>query len=151
MKIFKSSLTLIVAFLTIAVLMAVSAIPAEAFLIQEKTGMIGVTDGQTLRVNVTNLGSNAGPSPHIKVFDAMGNVVARFDSDRLPAGISMSFDLNRDDILDSRGRLELRVETELEVPDDTNSRRVRDSIRITVEIFDNATGKTEVFWGNPDE
>ena len=153
MKFSKGSLKLIACLFALTVMMAVSATPSEAYIIDgSKTGVIGVTDGQTLRVNVANVGSSAvALEPCVKVFDAMGNLVAEFEGDRLLAGMAASFDLNRDDILDSRGRLELRVETELEVPDDANIRRVRDSIRITIEVFDNATGKTEVFWGNPDE
>jgi hypothetical protein len=154
MRFSNPSFNLFACLFALMVLMAISATPGEAIIVIDggKTGMIGITDGQTLRINLANVGSSAGAfEPCIKVFDAMGNLVAEFEGDRLLAGMAASFDLNRDDILDSRGRLELRVEIELQVPDDTNTRRVRDNIRITVEVFDNATGKTAVFWGDPDE
>ena len=148
---FKGSLKLIACLFAMTVMMAVLATPSEAYIIDGgKTGLIGITDGQTLRVNVANVGSAGALEPCIKVFDAMGNLVAEFEGDRLTAGMAASFDLNRDDIVDSRGRLELRLETEVEDPDERDARRLRKRVRITVEIFDNATGKTEVFTAPPD-
>jgi hypothetical protein len=128
MRFSKYSGNLIICLFALTVLMGVSPTPGEAFIIDgSKTGMIGITDGQTLRVNVANVGSGAAAfEPCIKVYDAMGHLLVELEGNRLPAGVAMSFDLNRDDIMDSRGRLELRVEIELEDPDETNARRLRD-------------------------
>jgi hypothetical protein len=128
-------------FVVCALLMVFAATQAEAIIVVDgKSGMIGVTPGQTLRINVANVGDEvSGIGPCVIVFNSIGNEVARFDGDPLFAGMAMSFDyVARPD----EGRTELRVGVKLEDREETSSRRLRGRVRLTIEVFDNTTGGT---------
>ncbi len=143
MRLSNRSLKTILCLCGLTVLMAVTANPAEAIIvIDTKTGMIGVVEGQTLRINVANVGDRGDIHACWKVFDMMGNMVAELDGRSLPPGMAMSFDYHAPD----PQRMELRVEVQVEDPDETSAKRLRDRTRITVEVFDTDTGKTEVFY-----
>lgn len=103
---------------------------------------VGITFGQTARVNVLNTSDGAiividGG----KFLDSDGNVIAEFRG-TIDPGKTMSFDLNADDIARESNRIQIRV-----VFSANNSR----SLVTSMEVFENATGKTTVFVGNPNE
>jgi hypothetical protein len=141
MKALHCSLKSIVSLLACTLLMIVSAVQAEAIIIvNSKSGMIGVTGSQTLRINIANVGDEvSGIQPYVIVFDTLGNELARFDGDPLFSGKAASFDFSRppDD-----GRTELRVVIQLEDREEVSSKRLKGRVRTTLEVFDNATGGT---------
>jgi hypothetical protein len=124
-----------------------AASPAQAIIIICKSGMIGFTTGQTARVNVVNYGDpdQRPVAVSVKFLNKDGDVLGEFRlSDPLQPGKAAAFDLNRDDLVSAApGRHEIRVEVTYGDPDD---KRAAD-----IEIINNETGKTEVFWGDPDD
>lgn len=122
-------------------LVTVSAMQAEAIVIvNSKSGMIGVAAGQTLRINVANVGDEvSGIAPCVIVFDTLGNQLARFDGDPLFSGKAASFDY----VLPAdNSRTELRALIQLEDREETSGKHLKGRVRTTLEVFDNATGGT---------
>src|SRR5262245_35891363 len=140
MKVLHGSLKTIVYLFACTLLMVTAATQAEAIIIiNSKSGMIGVTTGQTLRINIANVGDEvSGIQPCVIVFDKLGKEVARFDGDPLFAGMAASFDHDPPD----DGRTELRVMIQLEDREETSGKRLKNRVRTTLEVFDNATGNT---------
>ena len=136
----------IITLASIGILFASKA--SEAIIINDKSGLIGFTDGQTARFSVANVGEITGFEWCIHVYDMEGNVIAQTPDQRLDAGKSTYFDLNRDDITDSRGRLELRVEFEFMDPNERNRQAFKRRVRANIEIINNTTGQTEVYVGD---
>ncbi len=127
-------------------------------------GMVGITQGQTLRVNVANVitanDSHFPPGPTrvaIIVVNSRGQVLRSRDGspvrkvEMLERGESSFLDLNADDIQWPPGPIRLQVRAVVNVvpPDDTNSAIPYDSAVPSVEVFNNANGRTVVFMGNP--
>ena len=141
MKILFCSLKSIVSLFVCTLLMALSAMQAEAIVIvNSKSGMIGITAGQTLRINVANVGNElSAVVPCAIVYDSLGNEIARFEGDPLFSGKAASFDyrLGADD-----SRTELRVVIQLEDREEISGKRLKGRVRTTLEVFDNATGGT---------
>ena len=141
MKVLHCSLNTSVYLFAFALLMTVYAMQAEAIvIINSKSGLVGVTGSQTLRINIANVGEQvSGIQPCVIVFDTLGNEVAHFDGDPLFSGKAASFDyrLNSDD-----SRTELRVVIQLEDREEISVKRLKGRIRTTLELFDNATGGT---------
>ena len=107
----------------------------------------GLAQGQTARINVFNNGEESG----IIIFsflDSQGRTLAQSERVMVPPGHIMSFDLDGDSIdriRDRFGRIQLRaVVTALGGPDTKN-------LRISLEVFDNATGKTSFVINSPPE
>lgn len=102
----------------------------------------GVASNQTARVNVAN------PAAEVMIivpciFDADGNLLKDFGRATVAPGHTMSFDLDADSLVPPRdrfGRIQMRVvvTTEEGGPEP----------HLSVEVIDNATGKTTVFIGN---
>ena len=104
---------------------------------------VGITFGQTARVTVANLGTTSFIIDDGKFLDSDGNVLAEFARQVIEPGKMMSFDLNADDIVRESNRIQIRVVIEGPVP------HPRD-VRLSLEVFNNADGKTTVFLGGPD-
>jgi hypothetical protein len=105
---------------------------------------IAITFGQTARLSVLNTGESKGIIIDYKFLDSAGRVLARGPEPHLiPAGQFRSFDVNGDELRAERdrfGRVQLRaVVTLLGGPDTKN-------LHTSLEVFDNATGKTTVFF-----
>lgn len=103
----------------------------------------GLTSGQTARLNVLNSGAAQGIIIDWKFFDSLGRVLAQSPERQLiPPGQMMAFDLNADELnvmRDRFGRIQVRaVVVALGGPDTKN-------LHASLEVFDNATGKTTVF------
>lgn len=109
-------------------------------------GLFGITGGQTIRVSVLHAGDKGGINPCTKVFDMSGNLLAEADTDtplRPGQGTFADFDAAAFGLREGE-RKQVRVEVELEgsnPPDDSRPVRAGDAI-LTLEVFDNATGKT---------
>lgn len=100
---------------------------------------VGITFGQTARVTAANTGTRAIIISGT-FLDSEGTVLAQFDSQVIEPGKMMSFDLNADDVVREGERIQIRV-----VISGDNLRRLLTS----TEVFENATGKTTVFIGDP--
>ena len=104
---------------------------------------VGITFGQTARVTAANTGTTAIIINGVKFLDSDGNVLAEFARQVIEPGEMMSFDLNADDIVRESNRIQIRVVIEGPVP------HLRD-VRLSLEVFNNADGKTTVFIGDPN-
>jgi hypothetical protein len=100
---------------------------------------VGITFGQTARVTAANTGTRAIIISG-SFLDSEGTVLAQFNSQVIEPGKMMSFDLNADDVVREGERIQIRV-----VISGDNLRRLLTS----TEVFENDTGKTTVFIGDP--
>jgi len=131
--------------LTFALLVVGSA---NAIVIVNSFGMIGVTRGQTARMNVGNIELPPGPChPMVTFFDGAGNKLAE-QGIIIEGGKAAFVDLNADMIdsveLRMTGRLEIRAQLSLESQDPSGSQANKRSKSLvpTLEVFDNSTGQT---------
>jgi hypothetical protein len=133
-----------------AIFVAWGARPAQAIIINGKTGLFGVAEGQTVRVSIVNLAqTKGGVVPCIGIFDLNGTEIARQESTRsLMMGQGMFFDFDAASFgLRGGERAQIRVEVKLEQPPDPTRTQPPDPTRpedvmVTVEVFDTDTGKT---------
>ena len=100
---------------------------------------VGITFGQTARVTAANTGTRAIIISGT-FLDSEGTVLAQFDSQVIEPGKMMSFDLNADDIVRENNRIQIRVV----ISGDTSR-----GLLTSIEVFENLTGKTTVFIGDP--
>lgn len=127
-------------------------------------GMVGITPGQTLRVNVSNViatnDSVLPPGPSRVAFiviNSHGDPVRHRDGSpvrrvvMLERGESAFLDLNGDDLQFPPGpsRLQVRAVVNVFAPGPTDNAFPTGPIVPSVEIFNNANGRTVVFIGNP--
>jgi hypothetical protein len=125
------------------------------------SGMVGLAQGQTIRINVVNLGGIIS-SVRLNFRDADGQLLRRSDgsivqhSVNLEPGRATSLDLNYDELPPSPIRLQLRAVvrfappgTESESGGFERTQPVHDDFVTTVEVFDNATGRTQVAFTDP--
>src|SRR5882724_5950691 len=128
----------------IAILLAFLALgvtKAQAFI--DIYRPVGITFGQTTRVTAANTGTTAFVIDGCKFLDSDGNVLAEFARQVIEPGKMMFFDLNADDIVRESNRIQIRVVIE-------GPQRHLDNLRLSLEVFNNADGKTTVFLGGPD-
>jgi hypothetical protein len=100
---------------------------------------VGITFGQTARVTAANTGTRA-IIVDWTVLDSEGAVLARLVGQVIEPGRMMSFDLNADDLVREGERIQIRVVL--------SGDRFRGLLTST-EVFENDTGKTTVFIGDP--
>ena len=100
---------------------------------------VGITFGQTARVTVANTGTRAIVVDWT-VLDSEGAVLGQLDRQVIEPGKMMSFDLNADDIVRENNRIQIRVV----ISGDTSR-----GLLTSIEVFENLTGKTTVFIGDP--
>ena len=132
----SSILALALAFLVLG------AMQAQAIIIVNSRP-VGITFGQTARINLSNTSDRAIIIIGGKFFDSDGNILAEFGRQVIEAGKIMSFDLNADDIIRERNRIQIRGVIESPEPN------LRGAI-ISVEVFNNADGRTTVFVIGPE-
>ena len=137
----KTRTTLSILALALAFLV-LGAMQAQAIIIVNSRP-VGITFGQTARVNLLNTSDGAIIIIGGKFFDGDGNILAEFGRQVIEPGKIMSFDLNADDIIRERNRIQIRGVIENPEP------HVRGAI-ISVEVFNNADGKTTVFIVGPE-
>lgn len=114
-------------------------------------GMVGITRGQTARLNVVDA-SEVAPDPcrevELMFLDSQGNVRLR-SSECLAPGHAAFLDLNGN-FLEAPGvRAEIRAMVHVTPPPEPDRNRVK--IIASVEVFDNITGKTSFVIGEPPE
>jgi hypothetical protein len=100
---------------------------------------VGITFGQTARVTAANTGTRSIIISGT-FLDSEGAVLAQLVRQVIEPGKMMSFDLNADDVVREGERIQIRV-----VISGDNLRRLLTS----TEVFENDTGKTTVFIGDP--
>jgi hypothetical protein len=100
---------------------------------------VGIAFGQTARVNILNLSNGAIIIDGGKFLDGDGIVLGEFRGIIEP-GQTMSFDLNRDTLSGAQNRIQIHVV--IEGP--------RRAAAISLEVFNNADGRTTVFIGDPN-
>jgi hypothetical protein len=126
-------ITLLLAFLTLG------AMQAQAIVINWRP--VGITFGQTARVTEVNIGTSAITLSGT-FLDSEGAILGQFDRQVIEPGKMMSFDLNADDIVQEGERIEIRV---------VISRGSSAVLRTSIEVFENATGKTTILYGDPNQ
>lgn len=107
--------------------------------------LFGITRDQTARTNVFNRSERVAIMIVVDWFDTEGSPVAESTPIALQPGAMMSFDLNGElpgHSRDSLGRVQLRGVIQTLGGPDTK-------LFQTLEIIDNATGKTTIFIGDP--
>ena len=117
--------------------LALGATKAQAIIVNWRP--VGITFGQTARVNILNTGDRAFIIDGGKFLDSDGNVIAEFRG-TIDPGKTMSFDLNGDTVPRTENRIEIHVVIAGPEPHLTV---------ISLEVFNNADGKTTVFIGDP--
>lgn len=148
----KTAKTTMKLFATVIALVAAAAIwsawgarQAQAVQDSEKVlEPIGITFGQTARLSILNSGEEKGLIIDWKFLDSAGRTLTRGSEPHLiPPGQFRSFDVNGDEIgaeRDRFGRIQMRaVVTMLGGPD---TRSENGAHCVSVEVMDNATGKT---------
>ena len=119
------------------------------------SGMVGITHGQTIRLNVVNTGDAICPCQRVilNFRNADGQLLRRGDGSiiqqeiELEPGRATSLDLNYDELPPGPTRQQLRaVVTGLTPPDGTSQQHkpFRDHIVTTVEVFDNITSRSGI-------
>lgn len=127
-------LVALLAFLTLG------AMQAQAIIVNWRP--VGITLGQTARVTTANIGTRAITLTGVTFLDSEGAVLAQFQRQVINPGKMMSFDLNADDIIREGNRIQIRVIVEGPAPHLA-------SALSSLEVFNNADGKTTVFIGDP--
>lgn len=102
---------------------------------------IGIAFGQTARANILNTSDRAIITIGGKFVDSDGSVLGEFRGSIQPGKI-MSFDLNRDTLSRRENRVQIHVVIEGPEP------RLRNA-GMSLEVFNNADGKTTAFIGDP--
>jgi hypothetical protein len=125
----------------VAGFLALSATRAEAIIVICRPP-VGFALGQTLRLNFANIGDPNQIIINYRIVDADGVVLAESGRGGLtvPFGRIVSVDLNRDSIPNRDPRIQLRVEFEV------RTRADLPNLRTSLEVFDNTTGRTTVFF-----
>jgi hypothetical protein len=153
--------TIIVLAAAVAIGVSYKTQPVDAFNPQPDPpgyGLVGITQGQTIRINVINTTNppepDTPPNPARVVItfrDGNGNVFRNADGNPirrvalLKGGESASLDLNANDFaraFDATGRLQLRPVAQIQRADGVNG-APPDPCIPTVEIFNNANGRTQ--------
>jgi hypothetical protein len=100
---------------------------------------VGITFGQTARVTAANTGTRA-IIVDWTVLDSEGTVLAQLAGQVIDLGKMVSFDLNADDVVREGERTQIRV---------VISASTTRGLLTSTEVFENDTGKTTVFIGDP--
>jgi len=100
---------------------------------------VGITFGQTARMTAANTGTRVIVVDWT-VLDSEGTVLAQLAGQVIEPAKMMSFDLNADAVVREGERIQIRV-----VISASTSR----GLLTSTEVFENDTGKTTVFIGDP--
>jgi hypothetical protein len=112
-----------------------------------RTGLFGVTGGQTIRISIVNAGAARGIiEPCFRVWDAAGTLLFETDGGPLPGGVGTFVDFNAP-ATGAGFRTQLRAEVELVPavrPADPEAwlATLRQGLLLSLEVFDTATGQT---------
>jgi hypothetical protein len=120
------------------VLLTLVAVTAQADILPNPNldlAPTGITMGQTARLNLVNLDVPGGLFINWTFIDAKGNILAH-SAVTLPMGQTVSVDYKRQG---GPLRVELRVQVDI-----LNPNVPAESLRASLEVFDNVTGATTV-------
>jgi hypothetical protein len=145
MKTWNRSTKLLAMVIVVASIWATwGASPAQAIvIINGKTGLFGLTAGQTVRVSVLNdAQTKGGIIPCVGILNMDGNVIAEVEGTMpLLQGQGTFFDFDARSLgLREGQRMQIRAKVELTPTD--NTRLQPDDVILTLEVFDNTTGRT---------
>ena len=109
--------------------------------------LMTIARGKTLRVNIFNPSIEFEPlssqiNGHVKVFDRSGSPIMQSDEMIIPPGAIRSFDLNGDAFTHANST-QARISPFFDFKAERLNR-----VLVSLEIIDNATGKTELLAGN---
>jgi len=105
----------------------------------------GTAIGQTARLNVLNCGDDQGFIINWKFLDGDGSVLKRGPEPRIiPPGKIISFDVNGDELNAPRDRFG-RIQMRAVVKGIGNPDIFQRNVSVSVEVIDNATGKSTLF------
>jgi hypothetical protein len=106
--------------------------------------MVGLANGQTARLNMVNIGDpNQSPCEVQMVFyDSLGKALAR-DVQKLEPGMATFLDLSYATVGDPHIRVQIRAR--VKVVGDPNL------CLASLEVFDEESGKTTIFVGDPNQ
>jgi len=108
---------------------------------------VGITFGQTARLTFANIGEIRGFIVNWRFIYADGVIVARSEQPlTIPFGKMVSVDLNRDTLPRTDPRVQIRAQIEVLSPGNP-----RQTLRQSLEVFDNASRKTTVFLNPPPD
>ena len=104
---------------------------------------IGIARGQTVRLTVLNIGERAIVGPEYRLLDSAGRTLAQTPEPHLiPPGQFRSFDFDLPEpppgLADNFGRIQVRAAM-------IGNSKTK-NFRVSLEVFDNDTGKTTVFF-----
>jgi len=136
-KIMKTRTTSSMLVAILLAFLALGVTKAQAFI--DIYRPVGITFGQTVRGTAANTGTRAIVVDWT-VLDSEGGVLGQLDRQVIEPGKMMSFDLNADDIVRENNRIQIRVV----ISGDTSR-----GLLTSIEVFENLTGKTTVFIGDP--
>jgi len=143
-KLFVTAIALVT---TVAIWATLGARRAQAFQGSETflpyIETIGIASGQTARLNALNTNADRGIIIDWKFLDSQGRILAQSREPQLiPPGQMRSFDLNADEVnatRDPSSRVQvIAIIRTIEDPDTIY-------LHTSLEVLDNATGKTTVF------
>lgn len=117
--------------------LALGVTKAQAIAVTQRP--VGITFGQTARVTAANTGTRAIIIDWT-VLDSEGAVLGQLVRQVIDPGKMMSFDLDADDIVRENSRIQIRV---------VISGDILRGLLTSTEVFENDTGKTTVFIGDP--
>lgn len=124
----------------VAALLMLGASQASAFIVVGGFP-VGITLGQTARLNFANIGEERGVIVNWRFVNADGAVIAQ--SER-PVTVdfhkTVSVDLNRDSLPRDVARIQIRAEIEILTPGNPEK-----TLMISLEILNNEDGATMVF------
>src|ERR1051325_8616132 len=106
-------------------------------------GVAGITSGQTARFHAVSVGVGEGEHVELMFFDRQGNLLAQ-STERLMPGRSASLDFTPPNADVALGRVEVYAVMRF-----VNGSPKRGYVIPTVEVMDNATGKTIFLFGDP--
>ena len=119
--------------------------PAQAFEDpnEKPSPMVGLASGQTARLNVVNIGDPSIEPCEVQMvfYDSQGKALAR-DVQKLDPGVATFLDVGYSDIGDPNARVQIRAGVKVVIGDPT-------LCLSSLEVFDNETGRTTVFIGDP--
>ena len=103
---------------------------------------VGLTFGQTARFTFANIGETRGIIINWRFIDADGEIVATSERPlTIPFGKMVSVDLDRNTLPRPEARVQIRAEVEV-----LTHGNPRNDLSTSLEVFDNDTGKTTVFF-----
>ena len=112
---------------------------------EKPSPMVGLARGQTARLNVVNIGDPSIEPCEVQMvfYDSQGKALAS-DVQKLDPGVATFLDLGYGDIGDPTIRVQIRAWVKVVVGDPT-------LCLSSLEVFDNETGRTTVFIGDPND